>query len=106
MARWFLTVAAALAAVGVGSAQEKIFSGPQPCEKLPPFKVRGVFDAEAGKDLDFVTKAAGKPILLVFVHDANRPSIGLTRVVSPLRISGMTGMLMRAQRQVREKSAA
>ncbi|MGA7149666.1 MAG: SufE family protein [Microbacterium sp.] len=32
-------------------------------------------------------------------------SIGLTRVVSPLRISGMTGMLMRAQRQVRAKIA-
>ena len=30
-------------------------------------------------------------------------SIGLTRVVSPLRISGMTGMLMRAKRQVRAK---
>ena len=31
-------------------------------------------------------------------------SLGLTRVVSPLRISGMTGMLLRAQRQVRAKS--
>jgi cysteine desulfuration protein SufE len=30
-------------------------------------------------------------------------SIGLTRVVSPLRISGMTGMLMRAKRQVQAK---
>ena len=30
-------------------------------------------------------------------------TIGLTRVVSPLRIGGMTGMLMRAKRQVREK---
>jgi cysteine desulfuration protein SufE len=30
-------------------------------------------------------------------------SIGLTRVVSPLRISGMTGMLMRAKRQVSAK---
>ena len=28
-------------------------------------------------------------------------SIGLTRAVSPLRIAGMTGMLMRAKRQVR-----
>lgn len=28
-------------------------------------------------------------------------SIGLTRAVSPLRIAGMTGMLLRAQRQVR-----
>ncbi|NLP85457.1 SufE family protein [Microbacterium sp. CFH 90308] len=33
-------------------------------------------------------------------------SIGLTRVVSPLRISGMTGMLMRAKRQVAAKRPA
>jgi cysteine desulfuration protein SufE len=32
-------------------------------------------------------------------------SIGLTRAVSPLRIAGMTGMLMRAKRQVRAKLA-
>ncbi|WP_106813944.1 SufE family protein [Microbacterium timonense] len=32
-------------------------------------------------------------------------TLGLTRVVSPLRISGMTGMLLRAQRQVRAKTA-
>ena len=32
-------------------------------------------------------------------------SIGLTRAVSPLRISGMTGMLMRAKRQVRAKQS-
>ncbi|WP_309129851.1 SufE family protein [Microbacterium sp.] len=30
-------------------------------------------------------------------------SIGLTRAVSPLRIAGMTGMLMRAKRQVTQK---
>jgi cysteine desulfuration protein SufE len=33
-------------------------------------------------------------------------TLGLTKVVSPLRISGMTGMLLRAPRQVRAKSAA
>jgi cysteine desulfuration protein SufE len=33
-------------------------------------------------------------------------SIGLTRAVSPLRIAGMTGMLLRAKRQVRTKRAA
>ena len=32
-------------------------------------------------------------------------SIGLTRAVSPLRIAGMTGMLMRAKRQVQAKLA-
>lgn len=32
-------------------------------------------------------------------------SLGLTRAVSPLRLSGMTGMLARAQRQVRALTA-
>lgn len=61
---------------------EKIFSGPQPGEKLAAFQVRGVFDADAGKELDFVTQAAGKPLVLIFVHDVNRPSIGLTRALT------------------------
>jgi hypothetical protein len=40
-----------------------------------------VYDDAAGKELDFVTKAAGKPLLLIFVHDANRPSIAMTRAL-------------------------
>src|SRR5262249_22818000 len=60
-------------------AQEKLFSGPQVGEKLPPFKVRGFFDSDAGKELDFVKQAAGKPIVLVFIHDVNRMSLSLTR---------------------------
>jgi len=32
-------------------------------------------------------------------------SLGITRAVSPLRIAGMTGMLVRAQRQVRALTA-
>jgi hypothetical protein len=64
------------------AAQEPIFSGPQIGEQLTPFKVQGVFDDQAGKQLDFVQQAAGKPIVLIFVHDANRPSIGLTRILS------------------------
>ena len=61
-------------------ADDKVFSGPQVGEKLPPFKVRGVYD-DAGKELDFVTQAKGKPIVLVFVHDFNRPSAAMTRVL-------------------------
>src|SRR5262245_9028453 len=76
-----LTVLVALATEGRAQDKEKVFSGPQVGEKLPPFKVRGVFDDDAGKDLDFVTKADGKPILLLFIHDANRPSIGMSRVL-------------------------
>lgn len=63
------------------TAQDKVFSGPQAGEKLPAFKVRGVFDDAAGKDFDFVTQAKGKPIVLVFVHDFNRPSASMTRVL-------------------------
>lgn len=39
------------------------------------------------------------------VPDDFPQSIGLTRAVSPLRIAGMTGMLMRVKRQVRTKRA-
>jgi hypothetical protein len=61
---------------------ERLFSGPQVGEKLPPFRVRGVFDADAGKELDFVARADGKPIVLVFVHDVNRQSVGMTRALT------------------------
>jgi cysteine desulfuration protein SufE len=40
------------------------------------------------------------------VPDDYPQSIGLTRAVSPLRIAGMTGMLLRAQRQVQAKRRA
>ncbi|OAI53468.1 hypothetical protein AYO47_00900 [Planctomyces sp. SCGC AG-212-M04] len=71
-----------IACSGALAADEPIFSGPQVGEKLPAFKVRGVFDDEAGKELDFVSKAAGKPIVLVFVHDVNRQSVSMTRVLT------------------------
>ncbi len=68
-------------------ADETIYSGPQVGEKLSPFVVRGVYDDDAGKDLDFVTKADGKPIALIFVHDLNRQSISMTRVLSQYTVS-------------------
>lgn len=63
-------------------AQEQLFSGPQVGEKLSPFKVRADFDEEAGKDVDFVGQADGKPIVLIFVHDVNRQSISMIRILS------------------------
>src|SRR5262245_47539026 len=81
MPRLLASIAVTVLATGLCPAQDKVFSGPQAGEKLKSFKVRGVFDDDAGKDLDFVTKANGKAILLWFVHQANRPSIGLTRVL-------------------------
>lgn len=50
---------------------------------------------------------AGLTVDEVLAVPADYPlTLGLTQAVSPLRISGMSGMLGRAQRQVREKSAA
>src|SRR5688572_23335464 len=68
-------------------AADPVFSGPQADEKLPAFKVRGVFDTDAGKELDFVTQADGKPIVLIFVHDLNRQSISVVRVLSSYTVS-------------------
>src|SRR5215213_10202669 len=89
--RGVLLTVAAIAVVGARAGAEdppkakppeRPFSGPQVGEKLPPLRVRGVFDADAGKDLDFVTQAAGRPIVLIFVHDVNRQSIGMTRALT------------------------
>ncbi len=96
MKRWTLWLAMALTFGQVGSVQadEPIFSGPQVGEKLPSFKVRGVFAEDAGKDLDFVSQANGKPVVLVFVHDATRPSIGMTRVLTQYTMSRAKDGLM------------
>jgi hypothetical protein len=78
-------LAASIAVAAPTAAQDKkdaVFSGPQVGEKLPAFKVKGVFGDAAGKDLDFVTAAAGKPIVLVFVHDLNRMSVGFARTLT------------------------
>lgn len=50
---------------------------------------------------------AGLTVEQVLAVPADYPlTIGLTEAVSPLRIRGMSGLLGRTQRQVREKSAA
>ncbi len=77
-----LSLSSAVTVNASDDVKEEIFSGPQVGEKLSSFKVQGVFDKDAGRELDFVAQADGKPIVLIFVHDVNRLSIGLTRVLS------------------------
>lgn len=60
-------------------AQEPIFSGPQTGEAITPFEVRSLSAADAGKQVDYVAQAKGKPLLLVFIHDLNRQSIAMVR---------------------------
>lgn len=69
------------------AGQDPVFSGPQAGEKLGAFKVKGVFNDLAGKEIDFVADAAGKPIVLIFVHEVNRPALALTRILSTYTFS-------------------
>lgn len=60
-------------------AQEPVFSGPQSGETVARFELRSLSSHDAGKQVDYVSKANGKPLLLVFVHDLNRQSIAMVR---------------------------
>ncbi len=68
-------------------AEDALFSGPQVGEALPAFSVREVFGDDAGKEIDFVARADGKPLVLVFVHDVNRLSISFTRILTQYTVS-------------------
>jgi len=70
--------------VSAGQAEEKAapeFSGPQAGEKVTPFVVRAVVGDRAGQEIDLVKDAQGKPIVLFFVHEVTRPSVGLARLL-------------------------
>jgi hypothetical protein len=77
-----LVLAMSMICEGNAQGQDEVYSGPQVGEKLLPFTVQGVFDQDAGKDLDFVSQAGEKPVVLIFVHDVNRQSISLTRILT------------------------
>ena len=60
--------------------EDPVFSGPQVGEKLPSFKIQNVL-AEPAKDVDLISQAEGKPVLIVFVHKRSRPAFGLTNAL-------------------------
>lgn len=66
------------------TADESVFSGPQPGEKLLPFVMTGVLGDEADKKVDVVDEKAAKPSVLIFVHERSRPAFGLSNVVMRL----------------------
>ena len=75
------TLVLTILSAAVALAEDEVFSGPQVGERLVPFTARGTLGEVAGKDFDLVTTAAGKPTLLIFVHEVTRPSVGLTRLI-------------------------
>ncbi len=64
------------------TTEPQVFSGPQVGEALPEFVFRELLVEPSGRDLNLVGEAAGGPVLLVFVHELNRPSIGFTRTLT------------------------
>lgn len=62
--------------------EETIYSGPQTGEAAEGFEVLGVFPPLENQKFDFLAQAKEKPLLLIFVHDLNRQSIGFTRILA------------------------
>jgi hypothetical protein len=54
------------------TAQEKAFSGPQPGEAMPGFTVLAVNGPDVGREVDFMTRYADSPVLLIFIHQLDR----------------------------------
>jgi hypothetical protein len=76
----FLPIVALSATVAITAIAKEV-SGPQVGDPLPGFTIRGVLDDEAGKNIDLVRDAAGRPLVLYFVHERTRQSIALARQV-------------------------
>ena len=60
---------------------ETPFSGPQRGERLPPLKVSLAYGKNRGQTIDFITRAEGRPTVLLIVNGSNRPAARLTRVL-------------------------
>ena len=77
--RLLLTLVVAFSISSIANAAPPEFSGPQVGEAMPPFRVVGVYDENAGEEAEVIKLIDGKPVLLVFVHKLTRPGIALTR---------------------------
>ena len=65
----------------IAANKEKVFSGPQKGEKATPFEVRSLTVKGPGEKRDPIKTAAGRPVLLVFLHGLERSMMPLMRVV-------------------------
>ncbi len=71
----FMFALTGLVTVGFGD-DDPVFSGPQKGEKLVPFRFRNAV-SDPVKDVDVISQADGKPVLLIFFHKRSRPAFGL-----------------------------
>jgi len=78
--RWILLLLLGLFA-SPAAAEDPILSGPQPGEKLTPFKVFVATGERQGKEADLIAEWDGAPAVLVFVHELTRPGAALMRAL-------------------------
>lgn len=69
-----------LAGVATGVlGQDRVFSGPQPGEKLTPFKVVTMTGPSQWKEATLMGKTDTGPVVIVFIHQVTRPAFALIR---------------------------
>ncbi len=78
------------------AADDPVFSGPQVGEALPPLTMRVILGADAGREVDIVATADGKPTLLLFVHERTRPAFGLANALMRFASTRESAGLVRA----------
>jgi hypothetical protein len=61
-----------LTLIAVSLGQDAVFSGPQPGEPLPPFRVLAVNGSEAGREVDYIAEFGDAPTLVIFAHTPER----------------------------------
>lgn len=77
LAKFFSTIGiAVLTMASAANAAEEVFSGPQPGEETPPFKVLQVTAPMQAKEIEIDATKKGSS-LLVFFHKVSEPAIGL-----------------------------
>src|SRR4051794_38659018 len=79
-AKWWIVAVYSLGAI-VARADDPVFSGPQPGEPLTTFKAVAFSGPRAGGEVELPGDFAGKPTVLVFVHEITRPALQLIRPV-------------------------
>ncbi len=69
------------------SQENLLFSGPQPGDKLPPLKVKGINGESKDKTIDFIAKADGQP-LVIFLQDESVSGllglVGISRLLAQI----------------------
>ena len=69
------------------SQKTPLFSGPQPGDKLPPLKVKGINGESKDKTIDFIAKADGQP-LVIFLQDESVSGllglVGISRLLAQI----------------------